>query len=149
MITLLGSLLGFLGAALPDFMKLFTASADRKHEITLLQMQMQQQAQGHTERLEEINANADISESQALHQPQQITGIKWLDGYVGSVRPTITYTFFLLYAFIKIVSIHQLGMNGIISTPWLVWGEEDQCIFAAIISFWFGSRAMQKARDGK
>lgn len=146
MITLLGSLLGFFGAALPDLIKIWTASADRKHELAILQMQMQQQAQGHIERLEEINANADIAEITATHQPQQVLGIEWIDGLIGSVRPIITYSFFLLYAFIKIAIICNVGIEIITSTPWLVWDVEDQAIFSAIISFWFGSRALNKAR---
>ena len=40
MITLLGSLLGFFGAAFPDILKLFKDSADRKHELAILQMQI-------------------------------------------------------------------------------------------------------------
>ena len=46
MITLLGSLLGFLSAAFPDFLKLFRDAQDRKHELKILELQMQQQAQG-------------------------------------------------------------------------------------------------------
>ncbi len=44
MITLLGSLLGFLSAAFPDFLKLFRDAQDRKHELKILELQMQQQA---------------------------------------------------------------------------------------------------------
>ena len=61
MITLLGSLLGFISSTFPDLLKLFRDASDKKHEITLLQMQMDFQAQGHQERLEEINTNADTT----------------------------------------------------------------------------------------
>ena len=68
MLTLLGSLLGFLSSAFPDFLKLWRDHADRKHELAILQMQMKQQRQGHTHRLEEINVQADIAESRALYK---------------------------------------------------------------------------------
>ena len=141
MITLLGSLLGFFGAAFPDFLKFWKDVSDKKHEIILLKMQMEFQAQGHQQRLEEINVNADIAESQALYRTYS-TGIRWVDALNGTVRPVIAYSFFILYAVVK-------GMQFSADLPWLLWTEEDQAIFAGIISFYFGQRAMSKLRQGK
>ena len=36
MLTLLGSLLGFLSSAFPDFLKLWRYHSDRKHELAIL-----------------------------------------------------------------------------------------------------------------
>lgn len=36
MLTLLGSLLGFLNSTFPEFLKLFRDSQDRKHELAIL-----------------------------------------------------------------------------------------------------------------
>lgn len=141
MITLLGSLLGFISAAFPDFLKLWRDAADRKHELTILQMQMEQQAQGHINRLEEINVQADIAESRALYRTYN-TGIRWVDALNGTVRPIIAYSFFILYAVVKIMQFSA-------DLPWLIWTQEDQAIFAGIISFYFGQRAMSKLRQGK
>jgi hypothetical protein len=141
MITLLGSLLGFLSAAFPDFLKLVRDGQDRKHELAILEMQMAQQAQGHTNRLEEINAQADIAESRALYRTYNI-GIRWVDALNGTVRPVIAYSFFILYAVVKMMQFSA-------DLPWLIWTEEDQAIFAGIISFYFGQRAMSKVRSGK
>ena len=141
MITLLGSLLGFISAAFPDLIKLFRDAQDRKHEITILQMQMEQQKQGASQRLEEIQVNADIAESSALYKTYT-TGISWVDALNGTVRPVIAYSFFVLYASVK-------AMQFSASLPWLLWTAEDQAIFAGIISFYFGQRAMSKLRSGK
>lgn len=141
MITLLGSLLGFVSAALPDLLKLWRDSADRKHELTILEMQMEQQRQGHVNRLEEINTQADISETRALYKTYN-TGVRWVDALNGTVRPVIAYSFFILYASVKIMHFYA-------DLPWLLWTEEDQAIFAGIISFYFGQRAMSKLRQGK
>lgn len=141
MITLLGSLLGFLGAAFPDFLKLFKEKADRKHELAILQLQLEQQKQGHSNRLEEIYVEADIAESKALYKTYN-TGIRWVDALNGTVRPVVAYCFFLLYASVKI-------MHFSADLPWLLWTEEDQAIFAGIISFYFGQRAMGKVRGSK
>jgi hypothetical protein len=42
------------------------APVDRKHELAILDRQMEMQRQGHTQRLEEIAVTADIAEAQAL-----------------------------------------------------------------------------------
>lgn len=141
MITLLGSLLGFFSAAFPDLLKLFRDAQDRKHELKILEMQMEQQRQGHSQRLEEIGIQADIAESQALYKTYN-TGIRWVDALNGTVRPVIAYSFFLLYTSVKI-------MHFSADMPWLLWSAEDQAIFAGIISFYFGQRAMAKLRNGK
>lgn len=150
MITLLGALLGFAGSAFPEFIKLWKDASDKRHEITLLQMQMQLQAQGHSERLEEINAQADIAESAALYKTYT-TGITWVDALNGTVRPVIAYAFFILYATVKFLSYAALPDAGV---PFVVvydtlWTEDDAAIFAGIISFYFGTRAMSKLRGRK
>ena len=141
MITFLGSLLGFLSAAFPDFLKLFRDSQDRKHELTILEMQLEQQKLGASQRLEEIQTNADTVEALELYKTYS-TGIHWVDALNGTVRPVIAYSFFALYAVVKIM---QYSAN----LPWLLWTEDDQAIFAGIISFYFGQRAMSKLRSGK
>ena len=145
MITLLGSLLGFLSAAFPDFLKLFRDAQDRKHELKILEMQMEQQKLGASQRLEEIQVNADIAESQALYRTYN-TGIRWVDALNGTVRPVIAYAFFVLYAAVKFISYAALPDVGV---PFVVvydtlWTQDDAAIFAGIISFYFGQRAMSK-----
>ena len=149
MVTLLGALVGFLGSAFPDILKLFRDHQDRKHELTILQMQMEQQAQGHAQRLEEIHVQADIAESKALYKTFY-SGIKWVDALNGTVRPVLAYAFFLLYFTVKCMQFAMVDMAN--PLPWhmdVLWSVEDQAIFAGIISFYFGQRAMAKVRSGK
>lgn len=149
MVTLLGSLIGFISAAFPDLLKIWRDSADRKHELTILRLQMEQAAQGHQQRLEEINAQADIAESKALYKTYY-SGIKWVDALNGTVRPVLAYAFFLLYFTIKCMQFAMVDLGN--PLPWhmdMLWSTEDQAIFAGIISFYFGQRAMCKVRSGK
>jgi hypothetical protein len=149
MITLLGSLLGFISSAFPDLLKIWRDSADRKHELAILEMQMRQQAQGHANRLEEIHVQADIAESRALYKTYS-TGIKWVDALNGTVRPVLAYAFFFLYASVKWAQIAMfMKSSSFIEALPLIWQVEDQAIFAGIISFYFGQRAMSKLREGK
>src|SRR5690606_39024966 len=99
MLTLLGSLLGFLSSTFPEFLKLFRDSQDRKHVPAILDRQMEQQRLGHSQRLEEIQIAADVAESLALYSyANHPTGSPWVEGLQASVRPVITYAFFLVVA---------------------------------------------------
>jgi hypothetical protein len=149
MVTLLGALVGFISAAFPDLLKLCRDYQDRKHELTIMRLQIEQRAQGHQQRLEEINTQADITESKALYKTYY-SGIKWVDALNGTVRPVLAYAFFLLYFTIKCMQFSMVDLAN--PLPWhmdMLWSIEDQAIFAGIISFYFGQRAMSKVRRGK
>ena len=77
MITIFSSLVGFISAVFPDILKLFRDQQDRKHELRILELQMQQQAQGHAQRLEEIHTQADIAEVGTIYKTYQ-TNIEWM-----------------------------------------------------------------------
>ena len=142
MLPLIGAIVGLFSGALPEAMKYFKQRQDNAHELKVMELQMQVQAQGHTERLEEINTQADIADSQALYKAaeQKITGVRWADAtitlLISSVRPVITYAFFGLYAAVKL-SMYQGSMAEL-------WTEMDMAVFSTLISFWFGSRSMEK-----
>ena len=132
MITILSSLIGFIGAMVPEVLKLFQDHKDKKHELQILKLQIEQQSNGHATRLEEIRVSADVLETSALYKTWH-SGISWVDALNGTVRPTIAYAFFALYATTKLMQAE------------LIWCEEDQAIFASVISFYFGQRAVNKS----
>ena len=149
MITLLGSSMGFFSSAISDLVKLWCDSADRKHEITILKMQMAQQKHGYVQRLEEINVQANISESHTLYKTYN-TGIglggcaQW---HCGSCACLCV---FLLYVSVKWTQLAVLLQSTTFfdALP-TVWHEEYQAIFASIIGFYFGQRAMSKLQAGR
>lgn len=152
MLTLLGSLIGFLGSAFPEFLKLWREGKDRDHELAILDRQMEMQKLGHTQRLEEIQIQADVAETQAMYSyANRPTGIAWVEALQASVRPVITYAFFAVFAVIKVATlIALLSGDGVhlLDALRLVWDEEAQALFAAVMSFWFGSRQIAKMRRG-
>lgn len=137
MMTLIGTLLGFLGAAFPEVMKMFRDKADKAHELAVLDRQMDMQRAGHSQQLEAIGIVSDSSEMQALYKTYR-SGVYWVDALNGTVRPVLAYGFFFLYAYVKMMQASH--------TPWKLWDEEDQAIFASIMSFYFGHRAMRHFR---
>jgi len=151
MLTLLGSLLGFISSTFPDLLKLWQDKQDRKHELQILDRQMEQMRLGHNQRLDEIAINADVSQSLALYKhDSQPSGVTWVDGLRASVRPVITYGFFILFAWVKLSAVVLLMNQGGLSINEAliqIWGAETQALFAGILSFWFGSRSLAKRRS--
>lgn len=152
MLTLLGSLLGFISSAFPDLLKLWQDKQDRKHELAILDRQMAQMRLGHNQRLEEIAVNADINESLALlKHDAQPSGVPWVDALRSSVRPVLTYAFFLLFAAVKCSALYVMvaddGLTFVVALT-SIWDAETQALFAAVMSFWFGQRALAKMRNG-
>lgn len=137
MVTLLGAFIGFLGALVPEVMKFWHDHKDKSHELAILDRQLAARQAGHAQRMEAIGHWADVAEAKALYKTY-VTHIPWVDALNGTVRPVLAYAFFLLYAYVKF----QQAMH----TPWAIWEEDDRAIFAGIISFYFGQRAMQKYR---
>ncbi len=150
MITLAASLLGFASSAVPEFLKSWQDKKDREHELAILDRQLEQMKLGHVQRLEEISVEADVRESEALYKhDSQPSGVVWVDGLRASVRPVITYAFFLLFAAVKfsalIVLVAYEKQPLVMALP-QVWDTETHALFSAVISFWFGSRSISKFR---
>ena len=151
MITLIGSLIGFAGSALPKVFDKVDDWQNRKHELAMMDRQIEAAKLAHTQKIEALNIEADISESKSLYKhDQSMKSTGFMGGLRASVRPVLTYLFFTLFALIKGTALYGLiYTNGV---DWelavmTLWDEETQGIFAAIISFWFGSRALQRSRS--
>ena len=101
-------------------------------------------------KLKELDAQADIVEAQSIYShDNNIDSGSFVNALRGSVRPVITYAFFILFASIKTTAlITMMSNDGVDLSVALVaiWDDETQAIFSAIIAFWFGNRAMSKAR---
>jgi hypothetical protein len=150
MLTLLGSLLGFVSSAFPDLLNIWKDRADRSHELAILDRQIEANKFNHAQRLEEIHVQADISESKALYaHASQPSGVKWVEALRATVRPIITYAFFGLFATVKLAVLIKLLDQGVSITDGLiaVWDGETQALFAAVMTFWFGQRALAKYRS--
>ena len=167
MIALLSTLAGFISSAIPECIKMFQDSQDRAHEVTLMQLQIEydkirmaaesaDNAAARAQQLQAIEIQADSAEQVTLNErlKDNLTGIHWVDALAGSVRPIITYAFFLLYFLVKLGQFH-LMLDP--TFPWqqamtnyqalvALWTEEDIAIFSAVIAFWFGQRAMMRAK---
>ena len=147
MLTLLGALLGFFSSSFPTLLKFFNQKQDRAHELAIMDRQIELSKSGQASRLEEVRLQAESAEQVALYQHAQHSNTKWVDALSSSVRPVITYAFFGLYGVIK-VSQWLILTHTLPSAQSFVflWSPEDEALFAAVMSFWFGHRALIKRK---
>lgn len=150
MLSLIGSLIGFAGSAVPSVLEHFQSKERNKKELEIMRMQSEILKQNAEIDMTKFQMRALDDEHARLIQHdiaiQQDTGpLAWLR---KSVRPVITYLFFGLFASVKIATLaHGMEQGQDFYTAInLVWDPETQGIFAAIISFWFGSRAIEKRK---
>ena len=149
MLTLLGSLLGFFGSVVPEFFRLHQDKQDKKHELQILNFQLEQQKNINSEHLIAINTQADIAESASIYKTFY-SGNASTDKLNAIVRPIIALGFFTLYCVIKVFAyfyIPNLDQAPYIVIYQTLWNQEDAAVFAGIISFYFGNRSLCKFRN--
>ena len=142
--SLIGSALGFGSSFLPKVLDFFKDKQDHKHKIELLKVQSELE-------LKSLDFKADIEETRGLYlHDRTLDGGRFINTLRASVRPVITYFFFLAFLATEIVIIIKVLETG---GDWktaveLMWTPETQGLFAAVMSFWFGSRAISKNKKG-
>tara|TARA_R100000406_G_scaffold91913_2_gene80247 strand:+ start:506 stop:982 length:477 start_codon:yes stop_codon:yes gene_type:complete len=151
MISLLGTLLGFGTSIVPEVLGYFKQSQANKQELAMMEAKAKYAKQLSELKLKELDAQAEIQETQSLYEHDRaIDAGGFVNALRGSVRPILTYLFFLAFASVKGVMIYAMITNQNIDWVTAVqtaWDEETQAIFSAIIAFWFGNRAMGKAHE--
>lgn len=150
MLSLLGSLLGFAGSAVPAITDHFAKKEDRKLELDKMRLMAELKKEGLEFDLQMYNTmGADKEHERLIHHDIAINqGNGIISALQKSVRPVITYAFFGLFCVIEVTLLLEAIDKGTDFSEAinLLWDEDTKAIFAAIISFWFGSRAIEKAR---
>ena len=147
MMTLLGSLLGFGTSFLPEILNYFKRGQEQKHELQKMQMQMELMSKRSELKIEELDKEAEIKETEGLYKHDDVDAGGFINALRGSVRPIITYAFFGLFVAIKVTALlSPMNQSGVSLNMALdtIWDDLTAGLFAAIMSFWFGNRAVGK-----
>ena len=154
--TLLGTLAGGLTSILPGILSWLQRRDELKHEQKLAEIRYKLSSEQAKLEVDIINARADAFEGESLRRHDStLDGTGFINALRRSVRPVITYLFFFLFIFIKVVAVlAALKTTG--TQDWLgdallwselmplIWDDQTSAIFGAIIGFWFGGRAIEK-----
>lgn len=144
MITLLASIAGFASSIVPEIFKFFLDRNEKRHELDMIDRHITLGEKKIRYRLKAISDYADVEESKALYKTFY-SKVRIIDALNASVRPVLAYAFFILYSTVKYYQFqamyHVYDYNMVIQN---IWTEDDRAIFAGIISFYFGQRAISK-----
>ena len=146
MMTLLGSLLGFGSSFLPEVLNFFKAGQEHKQKMETMTLEMELMSKRSELQLNMLDKQADIKETEGLYKHDSIDAGGFVNALRGSVRPVITYAFFGLFVAVQVVIMVKVMDEGgdWASAVTLMWTPETSGLFAAIMSFWFGNRAVSK-----
>lgn len=158
MLAILSGIVGFVSSMVPEVINLIRERGDKKHELAIMEKQAQLGLeQSIQERARaEVDAETELAKAAQESYRAEILAAQqsWIACYSASVRPTITYAFFFLYAFVK-VKIFLLASDTLptLPMPWQindslsqVWTENDMMMFSWIIGFWYGGRVMSRIK---
>ena len=147
--TLISTALGFTVSFIPKLLDFYQDSKDKKHELDVMALQIEREI-----KLQDSKAQAMMLQAEAMMDAGTYThdikiaekSADWVINMRSSVRPIVTYLFFAIFFFVELVAAYVVFRDGgdialIVNT---LWSESTQNLFAAIIAFWFGSRAVKK-----
>jgi len=159
-ITLFSTLISFLTGGLPKLLDFFQDKSDKKHELQLAQMQLDQQmrmqsagfqAQERVEAIhtEQLQIEANVQERQALYAHDIAIGqgaSQWVINARAMVRPAITFGMFALLVFVDVFGFYYAIHTGVSFETALnaLWDDETQIIWSSIVAFHFGAQAFKK-----
>ena len=152
--TLLGGVFGGVLRLAPEVFKLFDRKNERKHELSMLQAEMDftrikgEIAMRQTEAAMTVAEVDTISEAFKEQSKTAANAGKFVSAISALVRPFVTYLFVIIYLAVKIAAYLIAMQQGGEWKSVLVglWGAQDMAVFNMIISFWFVGRVYERTR---
>jgi len=139
----------FISSVIPEIVKYFKDVNDKKHELAILEKQIEYSQTAANRSLEEIHISRDILEQASLYATYK-TEITWVDALNGLVRPILAYSFFIMYMGVKYMQYVAISSTShVIEYIEIIWSVDDQAIFAGVISFYYGQRTFHKLWKNK
>jgi len=150
--TLLGGVFGGVLRLAPEVMKIFSKGSDHKHELAMLNAEMEFSKVRGEIAMRQTEAAMTVAELDAIgnaFKEQSSTAKaagKFVAGISALVRPLVTYLFVGLYAMVKLaaflIALQQNGDWKIVMTT--LWGIDDMAVLNMILSFWFVGRSIDR-----
>lgn len=152
--TLFGGLLGGVFRLAPEFMKWLDRAGERKHELALLNAEMEfarlrgNIMQTQTEAMmtvAEMDAIASAVEEQG--KTARAAG-KVVAAISALVRPSVTFAFVIVYFLVKLAAyLLALEQGGAWKEVLVsVWNKDDMAMLMMILTFWFVGRVWERGR---
>jgi hypothetical protein len=152
--ALISGITGILSGAIPEVLKRWQDAADKRHELEVFKLQIEQQRLGHVYRVKEIETESESKETIALletQKPLQAIGgwERFWNGMNASVRPMVTYMLVSFYMAYKYSLLLTLRKDTETATEAFLnlYSPDDFAFLCLVLGFWFGSRQIGKIMD--
>lgn len=150
--TLLGSLLGGVFRIFPEIMKLWDAKDIRKHELAMLEKEMEFAKVKGEIAMRQVDAAMNVAELDAMSVALKEQGEtaraagKFVSGLSALVRPLVTYWFVVLYSLVKIATMLVAYQSGADWKDVLItsWSQDDMSMLGLLLTFWFTGRIWER-----
>jgi hypothetical protein len=150
--TLFGGVLGGLFRLAPEVLKWLDRNGDRKHELAMLQAEMEfAKVRGEIamKQAEAVMTVAELNAMQEAFKEQAQTATaagKVVSALSALVRPVVTYAFVVTYFVVKAAAYVLALDQGAEWKTLLVsmWSPDDMAMLMLILTFWFVGRVYEK-----
>lgn len=161
-----GAIVGFVAATGPHVIQMLKDRWAHQRYLELKNAELEAQKQTFEQLVASQNATiaaqvqalATASQATAAPAPvptpcddDEVKGHPVMQFLRSSVRPLVTYGFFIVFAAVKLFALRYALHNHLPFADTLdaVWDEDTESLFAAVITFWFGSRAVNASSSTK
>lgn len=138
MVTLLSLVIGFFSSFIKPAFGYFQDKQDKKHEIEMMQLQLQFNQANLTEKLEEVRITQETQDLITRYIPSEKNDIAALINEI--TKTVISVTLIMLYC-IVCYDYHAV-LTTMADVPFYashMWTEEDYTLLGAIIGYYFGT----------
>lgn len=156
MFEILSFVFGGVFRLAPELMKWLDKKDERKHELAMMDKQMDADRLRAEAALKQIELEGEVSLGKAeidaiiaaTRAQGQKSGVKWIDGFNSLLRPLIAFWWVIvLYSGSLCVQFYALvwKFNETVPTAVLtVFGDQEKAIALSIIGFVFVDRAIRR-----
>lgn len=156
MFEILSFVFGGIFRLAPELMKWLDKKDERKHELAMMDKQMDADRLRAEAALKQIELEGELSLGKAeidaiiaaTRAQGQKSGVKWIDGFNSLLRPLIAFWWVIvLYSGSLCVQFYALvwKFNETVPTAVLtVFGDQEKAIALSIIGFVFVDRAIRR-----
>lgn len=143
LISAFAPFLGIVGSLLPNIVNLFVRKQELNHDLELEKLRISDK--NRDREVELIKTAVAEGDSLRAHD-SSLDGGLFLNALRASIRPVVTYSFFILFVTIKIAAAYVMLAGGADVPTMLiaVWDPDTSALFSTIVAFWFGSRIFEK-----
>lgn len=155
LLTIISTVLGILSSSIPNLLRIWERRNEARYELELTKLRLEGLKAGLdvSKDIEDIKALVREGESTRSHD-SVLDGGEFINKLRASVRPVITYTFFLFFIFVKLTAFvlvisQGLTVENLNLAMATIFDDTTVAVFSTILGFWFGARALEKFSEAQ